>query len=195
MGLMLDGSYRNPAGLSMTMSNIQFLFSGVGHSRYSKTLKKVFERFKNRDQWTELSKRAHAIKSALELLSSIQKVKTESILDVDGEGYAEGDSKVGLHRKYERNPKNKKKKIKAFQKDHKGKLHCEVCNFDFMAQYGLRGKGFIECHHKKPIHTLDGKTNVSMKDLVLLCSNCHRMIHRKKPWLTPEDLKRLISKK
>ena len=31
-------------------------------------------------------------------------------------------------------------------------------------------------------------------DLVLLCSNCHRMVHRKKPWLNLEELMELIIK-
>jgi hypothetical protein len=27
----------------------------------------------------------------------------------------------------------------------------EVCHFDFAGRYGDRGKGFIECHHTKPL--------------------------------------------
>jgi 5-methylcytosine-specific restriction protein A len=26
----------------------------------------------------------------------------------------------------------------------------------------------------------------------LICSNCHRMIHRRAPWLKPEELRELI---
>jgi 5-methylcytosine-specific restriction enzyme A len=29
---------------------------------------------------------------------------------------------------------------------------------------------------------------VSISDLALLCSNCHRMIHAKPPWPTPAEL-------
>ena len=31
-----------------------------------------------------------------------------------------------------------------------------------------------------------------LADLALLCSNCHRMIHRTKQWLTVEELKELV---
>ncbi|REJ16166.1 MAG: restriction endonuclease, partial [Bacillaceae bacterium] len=31
-------------------------------------------------------------------------------------------------------------------------------------------------------------------DIVLVCSNCHRMLHRRRPWLTKEQLKDLIKK-
>ncbi|MDP6032209.1 MAG: HNH endonuclease [Alphaproteobacteria bacterium] len=31
-----------------------------------------------------------------------------------------------------------------------------------------------------------------LSDLVLLCSNCHRMVHRKRPWLTVRELRELI---
>jgi putative restriction endonuclease len=30
------------------------------------------------------------------------------------------------------------------------------------------------------------------EDLALLCSNCHRIVHRKKPWLSVEKLSELI---
>ena len=32
-----------------------------------------------------------------------------------------------------------------------------------------------------------------LEDLCLLCSNCHRMIHRKTPWLSLKELKKLIN--
>ena len=45
----------------------------------------------------------------------------------------------------------------------KGKLLCEVCQFDFEAKYGIRGRGFIECHHTRPVAELaeGGRTHIS----------------------------------
>ena len=37
-----------------------------------------------------------------------------------------------------------------------------------------------------------GKTQTKLADLALLCSNCHRMIHRTKQWLTVEELEELV---
>ena len=46
--------------------------------------------------------------------------------------------------------------------------------------YGEIGEGFIEAHHLKPLHTLTGEKVAldPVKDFAVLCSNCHKMIHR-----------------
>lgn len=77
------------------------------------------------------------------------------------------------------------------------KIHgtkCQICGFDFKDKYGYIGENYIEVHHKKPLFSLDEKMipNPEM-DLVTICSNCHRMIHRKKnDIITPEQLKEII---
>lgn len=57
---------------------------------------------------------------------------------------------------------------------------CQVCSFDFSEQYGELGKGYIEAHHLQPLGSLsEGEAVVyRAEDFALLCSNCHRMIHR-----------------
>ena len=50
--------------------------------------------------------------------------------------------------------------------------------------YGALGDGFIECHHAVALPTLITAQKTKLEDLVFVCSNCHRMIHRKRPWLT-----------
>lgn len=58
---------------------------------------------------------------------------------------------------------------------------CVVCMFDFEKTYGNHGKGFIEVHHVKPVSELGGNTIVNPElDMVVVCSNCHRMIHHKR---------------
>lgn len=32
-------------------------------------------------------------------------------------------------------------------------------------------------------------------DIAIVCSNCHSMIHRRKPWLTREQLKSILKEK
>jgi 5-methylcytosine-specific restriction protein A len=66
-------------------------------------------------------------------------------------------------------------------------LSCEVCAFDFARTYGKLGEGFIEAHHILPLAEA-GTATTKPADLALVCSNCHRMLHRAKPWLTPEAL-------
>jgi 5-methylcytosine-specific restriction enzyme A len=74
-----------------------------------------------------------------------------------------------------------------------GKLICEACGFDFAACYGERGEGFIECHHTKPVASLGTGQVTHIDDLALLCANCHRILHRARPWLTVIELQQLIS--
>ncbi|MBN4084034.1 HNH endonuclease [bacterium AH-315-A03] len=38
-----------------------------------------------------------------------------------------------------------------------------------------------------------GQTTTRLSDLALVCSNCHRMIHRRSPWPTPIELGLLIA--
>ncbi|MFF8292593.1 HNH endonuclease [Streptomyces sp. NPDC016309] len=94
------------------------------------------------------------------------------------------------HRTRERNKGLRKKKIAAVLKAG-GTLACEACGFDFAAVYGERGEGYIECHHVVPLHEA-GEGTTKLSDLALICSNCHRVIHRTAPWPTPIELRELI---
>ncbi len=101
-------------------------------------------------------------------------------------------------RQRKRSDKLRQLAIKELLEKNKGDLICEVCAFDFFKKYGEHGKGYIEIHHKKPIHEKDikgSKINVeqAIKEVSPLCANCHRMIHRKKEkMLKVEELKEII---
>lgn len=115
-------------------------------------------------------------------------------LTQDDDSFAEGKLLIKKHLYHERNPHLIKKAKEKFKMEHDGKLFCEVCGFDFKEKYGNLGEDFIEAHHTKPISEMvDGeKTNIN--DIVMVCSNCHSMLHRKKPWLKKEDIKDIIKK-
>jgi hypothetical protein len=110
----------------------------------------------------------------------------------DENTYTEGKEKFVTHKYYERNPQLSRKEKEIVLND-KGYLSCEVCGFDFYEIYGERGYGFIECHHNKPVSEMEGEGEVLLEDLSLLCSNCHRMIHSVKPWITVGGLREEIS--
>lgn len=87
----------------------------------------------------------------------------------------EGHVKYYYGKHFERNFKNRKLAIK------KHGLDCFVCGFNFEEVYGERGKDFIEVHHINPLSTLEEAIEVNPDtDMVPLCANCHRMIHRRK---------------
>ena len=64
----------------------------------------------------------------------------------------------------------------------------------FEKVYGPLGKNFIEVHHTKPLSSVDEEVVVdSEKDLVVLCSNCHSMIHPEKgPCPDPRRTQKII---
>ena len=71
---------------------------------------------------------------------------------------------------------------------------CQVCGFNFATTYGELGSDFAEGHHINPLSerppeewTTAIQTNIA--DVAVLCANCHRMIHRRKPALSIDELK------
>ena len=87
----------------------------------------------------------------------------------------EGSIKFYYGKRFERSSKNRKLAIQ------KHGLDCFVCGFNFEEIYGERGKDFIEVHHINPLSTLGEVIKVNPEtDLIPLCANCHRMVHRRK---------------
>jgi len=83
-----------------------------------------------------------------------------------------------LHRR--REASIRAKKIKAAMFEYGGALRCEVprCGFDFKARYGKLGEGFAHVHHLVPLAgaPIDGR-QIALKELAVVCANCHAMIH------------------
>lgn len=104
--------------------------------------------------------------------------------------FPEGKKMLRKHIVRERNPKLIRLAKEKFIREN-GKLFCEVCDFDFEKEYGELGKGYIEGHHSKPISELKEGEKTKIEDIVMVCSNCHKMLHRKRPWIGKEELKKL----
>ncbi|MBQ4468994.1 MAG: HNH endonuclease [Synergistaceae bacterium] len=106
--------------------------------------------------------------------------------EVEAAGTVEGAKKVVYTTTYERDPKVRRAFLKGKH------LKCEVCGFDFEKAYGKLGAGYIEVHHKRPVSEGVRMTDLD-NDLAMLCSNCHRMIHRGRDhMITLEELKGII---
>lgn len=136
-------------------------------------------------------------KSLIESVKSYINSNTDfpPIDDIDTESSGlEGGKNLVKHLRIERNRKiiNKKKKeiLAKF-----GKFSCEVCGFDFSEKYGKYGENFCEVHHKIALSTLDGPIETKTSDLAVVCSNCHRIIHRRNPMFSIEELKSVVDHK
>ena len=155
--------------------------SSGGRPNGSKLDKKVWDMFKDRPD--ELGNYANTIRK---IIKDGENPKT-SQLESEEEFY-EGKLFYKIHKQRERNHK-----LVSIVKEEAmliGKLICEVCGFDFKEEYGDLGEGYIECHHKIPISTYNGTQKTRKEDLALVCSNCHRMLH--KQCLSIEDLKQIV---
>ncbi|MED4990883.1 HNH endonuclease [Parageobacillus toebii] len=133
-----------------------------------------------------------------ELQQNIKQISEEVIKeDIDAElfeehpTYKEGAVQEYYGKRYERNPESRKKAIEIHG------LNCVVCGFNFEEVYGERGKDFIEVHHVKPLSTIKEEVEINPEtDLVPVCANCHRMIHRRKDdVLTIEELKSIVAQR
>ncbi|WP_435055201.1 HNH endonuclease [Micromonospora aurantiaca (nom. illeg.)] len=115
-----------------------------------------------------------------------------AVADVDLDGLSADEGRVlqRLHLRRERDPKLRRKVIEAYKR-RRAAVVGEAWGFDFHKAYGDRGADYIECHHRTPLH-VSRPTRTRPEYLILLCSNCHQMIHRASPWLTPEELNSLI---
>lgn len=183
-----DDRFRNPNGVAMKLQNFRRFDptqTSSGLAAGGRLEESIWLEFSN--DLARLQSEAADIKSSLEIAAT-SNLKTIS-LDRDAE---EGGIRYLVHKTYERN--------KALIQDRKsqalkaeGALRCEACYFDFSARYGDRGEGFIECHHTKPISEMGPGSKTKLEDLALLCANCHRMIHVRKPWLRLDELRALLT--
>lgn len=187
--------FRNPNGVGLKLSNFKAIdpdFDGRGMSSYSKNDKDIFFEFNGKKK--ELKSIANQIKNTISnqevnlKLYRIQDEEEDEILSVK-----EGRVIYKLHKLRERDSKINRKKKDLYSEKY-GKLDCEVCGFDFYKTYGEMGKGFIEAHHRTPLSEINGETKTKLKDLALVCSNCHRMLHKQIDTLTVDELRKEINR-
>ncbi|WP_158514354.1 HNH endonuclease [Nioella sediminis] len=194
LGLRGDETFRNPNGVYMKLMELkkydpQYVGKGLGRK-----LRAV-----EQEVWDlsseELANAARSIREVLKLLKfgNTPWASAADAGEPEVAEAAEGALVTRFHRYRERDTKIAKSKKKHFLKKH-GRLYCEACNFDFAAAYGDRGKGFIECHHTVPVSEMKPGDKTKLSDLALVCANCHRMIHAKRPWLSIPELVGLLKK-
>lgn len=73
-----------------------------------------------------------------------------------------------------------KRAKRRFKQENGGRLFCQVskCGFSFAGKFVEDvGNDFIGAHHVVPV--AEGRRDTRLKDFMMLCSNCHRMVHRR----------------
>lgn len=182
--------YRNRNGASYKSLNIASLHPGYkGKPTNGGELDgEVLRDFLDRP--AEMAMAARLLREGLRDGSLQSALPEDEEADDEEASAPEGRVLYRRHRTRERNKGLRQRKIAAALKKSPT-LACEACGFDFGKVYGERGKGYIECHHVVPLHEA-GEGTTKLADLALICSNCHRMIHRSAPWPTPAELRALV---
>lgn len=68
---------------------------------------------------------------------------------------------------------------------------CGTCGLEPLERFGEALGGFLEVHHLEPVSLLGKPREYNpTTDLIPLCPNCHRMIHKRNPPLTPGELQK-----
>ncbi|NVK55892.1 MAG: HNH endonuclease [Alteromonadaceae bacterium] len=189
LGLTGSDTLRNANGVSMKLLNFRAHdpnHDTKGLSRGNKLEEVVWAEFA--DDPAELKK---VVTSILNVTQAAKDGDAPVLPDDDLTEAPEGQLLTRVHRYRERNAAIVKRKKASYLRYH-GHLCCEACGFDFQVAYGKRGEGFIECHHTRPVSELISGQTTKLADLVLLCANCHRMIHASRPWWTVEKLREAL---
>jgi predicted HNH restriction endonuclease len=192
LGTSNGGLYRNPNGVYMKMMNFrrfdpEFTKEGkVGLTRGSKYEEVVWNEFS-----ADLDGLGLVVSAIRNAVTNYKVGSDDGDEEPESIEAREGRLLTRVHRIRERNRNIVLQKKKSHLSKH-GRLFCEACGFDFSAAYGDEVDHIIDCHHTKPVHTMREGDLTRLEDLVLLCANCHRVVHAFSPWLTIERLKGLL---
>ncbi|MCP2280766.1 HNH endonuclease [Nocardia amikacinitolerans] len=186
--------FRSPGSVSRKTANIETVHPDYkgGKTRGSRLDGEVLADFLSAPE--EMHAVADAIRSGVtegEFSSSASVTIAVDIAFPEGLEYREGRLLAARYFRRERDRRARDRKIADYLTTH-DRVRCEICGFDFEEFYGPRGHGYIECHHVVPLH-VSGETRTKLGDLILVCSNCHRMIHYGREWLHPDELRGLLS--
>jgi 5-methylcytosine-specific restriction protein A len=180
--------FRNANGVALKLANFRAIDQpGTGMSRGNRLEQVVWDEFA--DDPVRLAAVAAGITNGHNTQEASASVAAAD--DEDEREFPEGRVLYRRHRARERNQDLVKAKKDEALKKH-GKLACEVCTFNFGVRYGDLGNGYIECHHTVPVSELTEGGKTKLADLALVCANCHRMLHRRRPWLALSQLSEVL---
>lgn len=189
-----SGTYRNTNGVYMKLMNFRrfdpkYTANGkTGLTRGNQDEARVWDQFASDPM--RLQEVARFIRQGI-----TEHQADEGLAGPDEPGIEEAEEgKVAtrMHRYRERDRRLVVEAKAQAMKKH-GRLVCAACSFDFSERYGEIGANIIDVHHTKPVHTMAPGEKTKVTELVLLCSNCHRVVHSRRSWLSVEQVKAALT--
>lgn len=116
--------------------------------------------------------------------------------------YADKDFPDEVAKSSFREGATKQVRVNAYERSNQARAECIehygakccVCDFEFQSLYGKElGAGFIHVHHLVDIAHIGEEYEVDpIADLRPVCPNCHAMLHKRKPAMHPDELRKII---
>lgn len=182
-------SFRNPDGVAFKLQNIRSVATGKGLKNVSKMDRAVWDELGNDPK--ETKRLASLIRSGIKIVEEDQEDSGSA-----DEVFSEGRVVTESHVRRERNSKIRKKLLEQRKKGPG--LSCDICNYSPNDVPEELMDALFEAHHVVPLSAAPER-KTKLKDMALLCANCHRLIHRaiavSGEWITPDEAKQLIHNK
>lgn len=175
-------SFRNPDGVKMEVLNFISLdpqHSGKGLCNIGKQHEAVWGDFADQREYL------HQVASAIVACHPLP-FQYSFRPDLDQMSFFEGSILYQYHRHIEI-------ETDADRFEHLPR-ECSICGFVFGQAFGELGEGFIEFHYFRPPVEYENGLEVRDEDFGSVCSNCHRMLHRRRHWLVKAERVRLIQR-
>jgi 5-methylcytosine-specific restriction protein A len=175
-------SFRNADGVAFKLQNLRQVATGKGLGNVA---------IMDREVWNDLGLDRERTKQLAALIrSTLDEVRGSADDSDDDEEFFEGRLVTKAHVRRERNPKVRAHLIRL--RKNKGLMRCDVCS---CAPKNAMQEAIFEAHHVVPLSAAHER-NTRIRDMALLCANCHRMVHRAigdaKHCLSVEDAKQRI---
>jgi 5-methylcytosine-specific restriction protein A len=183
-------SFRSPSSVALKLANLMRFdknFSGIGMRMGGSLEREIWKEFQpHKDR---LKKEADIIRQVY-LQPKFQ--KTQSVKEPNVS--YKSDFTFQYHKNRETDPLVIKIKKELVLTEFK-KMKCEVCGFDSVSFYGEIGYESLEIHYHKELKNLPGLESSDMKDFIIVCSNCHKVLDKNYGLLDVDDLKEIIHNK
>lgn len=186
------GTFRNPDGVSLKLLNLRSYERGKGLT-FSRIDAEVFAELASHPE--RVACLADTIRKALYIdeaeRSSISAASSSEEPEWE---FAEGRLLTSLHMRRERSRKVRQELVAQRKKD--GQLGCDLCLWTCVSASDAFREAVFEAHHLIPLAHLVESHKTKLRDVALLCANCHRLIHRaielEKRWLTLEQARSIL---
>jgi hypothetical protein len=71
---------------------------------------------------------------------------------------------------------------------------CQICRVDLSTIYGPIAAGLVHVHHLQPLSQVEEQHEVRPdQDLIPVCPNCHAVVHRRDPPVTPDEVREMMA--